>query len=98
MQDQNKFDIPIRVDLKWSPTRWGKAKKLECEHCTGIGTVYPYSEAQITELLFNHEWDVLDKMKGITCSTCEGLGYETEKIYEHRSKLTQQIQKELVTV
>ena len=89
MTNQNKFDIPIRVDLQWAPDRWGHPIDLECKPCRGHGTIYPYTETQITEMLFQRDWHKLEGI-GKICNRCEGKGYETTQIKEHWKKLQQQ--------
>ncbi|MEK0325301.1 MAG: DNA polymerase, partial [Nitrosopumilus sp.] len=60
MTTQAKFDIPIRVDLQWAPNSWGQAKSLNCEVCNGKGKIYPYTEMEMTELLFQREWQIIE--------------------------------------
>ena len=80
MTTQTKFDIPIRVDLQWAPERWGQTKSLNCDTCEGKGKIFPYSELEMTEFLFNREWKIIEE-KGIKeCPSCHGKGYEITKI------------------
>ena len=86
MTTQSKFDIPIRVDLQWAPNSWGQAKSLNCETCDGKGKIYPYTEMEMTELLFQREWQIIEE-KGIRiCPNCKGKGYEISKIRELQTK------------
>ena len=86
MTTQAKFDIPIRVDLQWAPDRWGQAKSLNWDTCEGKGKVYPYSEIEMTEYLFQREWHKIEE-KGIKeCPSCFGKGYEISKIRELQTK------------
>ena len=87
MQTTDKFKIPIKVGLQWSPDRWGQAKSLDCSACRGNGKIYPYAEKTMAELLFLGEWDKIEDAGIDTCNICEGKGYETSAIQTVREEL-----------
>lgn len=86
----DKFNIPIKVGLKWSPERWGQAKELKCKTCDGNGKIFPFAEREMAELVYQRKWDRIEKAGIETCPKCKGKCYETQEIHSYWKKLQEQ--------
>ncbi|KKK86096.1 hypothetical protein LCGC14_2766680, partial [marine sediment metagenome] len=87
MQTTDRFDIPIKVGLQWSPTTWGQPKSLDCEICKGHGKIFPFPEIEMAELLFQEKWDIIEQAGIEVCSDCAGGGYDTKEIHTYWKEL-----------
>ena len=87
MQTTDRFDIPIKVGLQWSPTTWGQPKSLDCKTCKGHGKIFPFPEIEMAELLFQEKWDIIEQAGIEVCSDCDGKGYDTKEIHAYWEEL-----------
>ena len=87
MQTTDRFDIPIKVGLQWSPTTWGQPISLDCKRCGGHGKIFPFPEIEMAELLFQEKWDIIEQAGIEVCSDCSGGGYDTKEIHTYWKEL-----------
>ena len=81
----DRLKVPLKVDLKWSPTRWGDARDLACATCAGSGLAYEQSAKEMFTLLVKGKHEQLDAIEGTTCVECAGKGYNipVEEVSQH---------------
>jgi hypothetical protein len=90
MTTTDRFDIPIKVGLKWAPDKWGQAKELKCKTCDGNGKIFPFDERNMAELVYQRKWDKIEEAGIETCPKCKGQCYETSEIQAHWKKLQEE--------
>ena len=79
----------ITCGLKWSPTRWSEAEKLDCDGCGGSGRLVSIPgvepariEDTLLDALYRRDKRLLASAETETCAACSGSGYDLAKVVE----------------
>lgn len=80
MRTCDKLNVPMDVELKWSPNRWSNAISLSCDECNGIGKTFNFEQEVLFTAVYNNDGKLLDRVIALPCNYCLGKGYDLGKI------------------
>ena len=80
METCTRLKVPLKVDLKWSPTNWADAKPLDCDDCEGSGIAVDVPRETLITALHDGDTKTLHDAAARPCGSCVGHGWDLDKI------------------
>ncbi len=80
METCDRLKVPLKVDLKWSAKSWADKESLDCDNCEGSGVSLDVPKADLITALSNGDTPMLQSAKARKCSSCEGKGWDLNKL------------------
>jgi len=80
METCDRLKVPLKVDLKWSAKSWADKESLDCDSCEGSGVSLDVPKADLITALSNGDTPMLQAAKARKCSSCEGKGWDLNKL------------------
>ena len=87
MEQCAKLNMDLKVDVEWSPTRWGEKLDLACPDCSGHKKTVKLPQNVLLKALYNNDRSILDNVKTYPCDRCQGRGYDMTPLHDMERQL-----------